>query len=109
MDVYKYKRNWIKPGMQVCHIDNPTFTMRAEEIVRKDRKLPPSESFPDGSIASLVIGIRCSWFEDYKGSSRARYMVYHTNTLIPAEIALEGPEMISKFIHRFRNISGNKV
>ena len=32
----KYERNWIIPGMEVAHIDNPDTKMRAEEIVRRE-------------------------------------------------------------------------
>jgi hypothetical protein len=94
LDMSIYKKNWIIPGMEVCHIDNPEIKMRAEEIVRREVKT-------EVGVITLVIGVRCTWFEALaNGSKKARYMVYHTNTLLPWEVSIGGPVEISKFLNR---------
>ncbi len=94
IDVSKYGKNWIQPGMEVCHIDNPNLAMRAEEIVRRDRRLP------DNNVASLVVGVRCTWWEEHKGEKKMRYSIFHTSTILPKEVCDNGPECISKFLSR---------
>jgi hypothetical protein len=90
----KYERNWIIPGMEVAHIDNPDTKMRAEEIVRREVR-------SEIGTSTLVIGVRCTWFDMLSnGKKKARYMIYHTSTLIPWEISIKGPEAISNFLNR---------
>ena len=86
-------KNWIVPGMEVAHIDNPDKRLRAEEIVRRDKRNE------DGSIFSIVIGVRCTWFDELPGGKKiACRMIYHTKTLVPWEVALNGPTGIQDFL-----------
>ena len=86
-----YGKNWIKPGLEVCDIDNREQKMVVVEMVRRSKK------GVEGRDMSIVIGVKCGWWVESRGSKFRRSDIFHTRRLLPWDVVLDGEKAVKKF------------
>jgi hypothetical protein len=93
-----WEKNWIKSGMEVCHVDNQEQKMTVIQAVRDSKR------DKNGVVTGQrLIGWSCSWFVDSPKGKIFKKGVFHSKMLIPWEVYLEGKNSISNF---YRDILG---
>lgn len=89
----KWDKNWIKTGMEVCHVDNIEQKMEISHAVRQGRF-----DVNGDSLGSRLIGWSCSWFVEGKdGKKYFKKGLFHSNRLLPYEVVVMGKSAIKKF------------
>lgn len=90
-----YEKRWIKPGLEVAHIDNPSLMMRVEEIKRQSK--PGTEE----GRSTIIVGVKCNWWDVMPGGGKKyNFGVFHTSLLLPWDVAQAGPVAIKEFLSR---------
>jgi hypothetical protein len=92
----KYKKNWIKEGMEVAHKELLSRKMMVVRILRRFRDV-----HIDGKkeTKSEIIGVECR----YKKESDLFLEKFHTRELVPYEIAEGGFIEVLKFLDEIEN------
>ncbi len=100
----EYKKKWIKEGMNVAERDNLSKRMTVERILRKAYKY--IDEHGNEQIRKRIEGVLCYWWETNskdKNGTIARG-TFHTNNLVPWDIAEEGYMAMMKFYEELENL-----
>lgn len=99
-DTDLWGKYWIKGGMGVIHRNDVTamnvdrialFKMTVEKVVKR------SKDGNDGQRKTFIEGVKCHWIDD---SRKFQVGQFHTNELIPYDIAVKGLEEVNKWVLR---------
>lgn len=83
-------KRFFKEGDYVAHKENPELKMEVRRIIRTKKRYPK-----EGDKERIfTLGIECSWWV----GKDLRKDIFHTNSLIPWDIAEEGYMAILKYI-----------
>ena len=82
-------KRFFKEGDYVAHKENAELKMEVRRIIRSKRRYPK-----EGNKERIfTLGIECSWWV----GKELRKDVFHTNSLVPWDIAEEGYMAILKY------------
>lgn len=94
------KKNWVYEGLDVAHIDNLDQKMHVEKLLYAERKYNDGEN---EKIHRLFNGVRCHWWGPHPDDSDKRMLThadFHTNELIPWDIAVKGEKAVLEFQYK---------
>ena len=87
-----FEKRHFKEGDEVVHKENPTMKMEVRKIVRTKKEFTNDSGEKDNY--SQIIGIECGWWNDREYKKE----VFHTKTLVPAEVAEGGYTDIIRYL-----------
>jgi len=85
-----------KEGDYVAHRDNISMRMEVERVVYKRREYIDENNKP--VVKHFCIGVRCRWWL----GEELQKNVFHSNTLIPWEIAEKGQIYASRYLESIK-------
>lgn len=91
-------KKWIREGMEVAEIDNPTHKMVVKRILKKTKKIATYKRDANGDIIytnkTIMEGVECYWWKDNEMVTDK----FHTKRLVPYEVATKGQKEIIEFL-----------
>lgn len=91
---------WIRAGLEVVHRDHITDLNRDRMVLYKmvvERVIKRSKEGRDGERRMFIEGVRCHWVD---GDRKFQTGQFHTNELVPYEVAVKGIEETNRWIGR---------
>ena len=91
---------WIKGGLEVVYRNDITainvdrislFKMTVEKVIKRSRE------GQQGQRKTFIEGVKCHWIDNDRKFQQGQF---HTNELVPYEIAIKGLEEVNKWIAR---------
>ena len=97
MENQSFRKRYFKEGQEVAHKENLSNKMEVRRIIRMTKKAKDKQDID----RKLTLGIECGW---WNGEAYCKE-VFHTNSLVPWEIAEEGFISVQKYIDSLNNIN----
>lgn len=89
------RKKILKEGDEVAHKENITLKLQVIRVIKKKKLMK------DGKTKDFVLGILCGWWNDTKYEKET----FHTNHLVPWEIAEKGYVSVISYLEQKHNIN----
>lgn len=105
----KYKKNWIKKGMEVASVHNIEQMMVVEDLLYIEREIDYGGEEGKRTVKRFD-GIICHWYfyldtDEEEKNKQFKKSKFHSRELVPWEIAVQGEKEINLFMFDQQNKS----
>lgn len=100
METQRHKRKkYFIEGDEVAHKENLSLKLTVDRII-KYKKMVTVYGQKEKVEKDFISGIRCGWWKKKKNEDEYVYGIFHSQHLIPWEIAQQGKEKVIEYLQQ---------